>query len=345
MKKNVLMIVCGLFLMLLMTSYMYGYGTATGTLITNAKNSANNVVDSPGESILQYDNAISVTKYTQEPNITVSTVANGYDMSVMLLPSDQNGYASANADYTYSITNWGNVSDTISIIVAESNHTGGFTNLYSIITNGTVAAGPGTTASWTTPALAANASIDYTIRVTIPSPSVDGTWNTCGVTNKDTGGAGTGDGWPTARAIAPATSDVANARDTQYDTITTTVAGPLLVLSKDVTNLGLDPNQPRPYELLQYTSTYSNKGSSYATNVYLIDYVPSSTRYFTNSAEDYNTAHAGSITVEYYWQTDWSNSGVDDLYDVTNIKMIRWSFSTNVASTQKGTLKYKVLVE
>jgi len=255
MKRTFILIVSLCFLMFFTFHSVYGYGTAQGTVITNAQDKGTaGTADTAGDSVIKYANPVNVTNYAAPGNVTTSTVAAGYDLSSVPSLSDSTGYASANVDYSYSITNRGNISDNIKIVVVESNSSGSFTGaVYSIITNGVVAAGPSASPSWTTPSLAADASINYTIRVTIPTASVDGNWNVYGITNKNQNGAGTGDSWPGVYAIAPATDDTANARDLQKDFVKTTVQGPVLTLSKtvDVTSL-------KPYEVMIYSSTYSN---------------------------------------------------------------------------------------
>ena len=344
MYKIILIFVCFLSLMLLSAPSVYSYGTAEGTTITNAQDQGTaGDPDVAGDSILKYANPLDVTNYATSGNITTSTVAAGYDMSIIPTLSDNSGYASANVDYSYSITNRGNISDNIKIVVVESNSSGTFTGtIYSILTNGETVAGPLANPTWTTPSLAADASIDYTIRVTIPATAVDGNWNVYGTTNLDQNGAGTGDSWPGTLAIAPATSDTANARDTQNDFVKTTLEGPVLILTKSV-----DITQVKPYEVLLYSSTYSNSGSTLATNVFLVDYIPQNVRYVTNSAENNNTPHAGSATVEYYRiaETSWTNSDYDAPSTVTNISKVKWTLSANVNSNNKGVLRYKVLVE
>ncbi len=216
MNKILLIVVSLLVLPLLMTSYMYGHGTASDTVITNAQDKGTTGdADQPGDSVIQYGNPLDTTFSNNCNNVTKSTVTPGYDMATLWQLSDGTGYANATNTYSYSITNWGNISDTIQIIIVESNHTGTFTGaIYKIVTNGATASGPGASINWTTPSIAADAAYTYTVKVYIPPTAVNPNWNVYQISNQNQAGAGTGDTWPTVYAILPAVEDTANARDT-----------------------------------------------------------------------------------------------------------------------------------
>ncbi|MEM2872940.1 MAG: VWA domain-containing protein [Nitrososphaerales archaeon] len=88
-------------------------------------------------------------------------------------------------------------------------------------------------------------------------------------------------------------------------------------------------------DTITYTITYGNTGSADATNVVIIDAIPTHTTYFTGSA-------SGTDTTIEYSHDGGSNWDVIDSAPVTHI---RWTRATLTAGTTGQTVSFKVTVD
>ena len=105
----------------------------------------------------------------------------------------------------------------------------------------------------------------------------------------------------------------------------------------------VDRTRAKPYDVLRYALSYSNSGTAYATNSYIVDHLPDNTTYLTNSAEVSNAPHGGVLTIEYWNGTNWRASGYDQT-NSTAISIVRWTIISNILATQRGTVLFRVLI-
>lgn len=345
--QRLTLLIC-LFCLILIVSpqSVFAYGTSAGTIITNARDAdGNNFADSPGEVVGSYTNTSGFTNFAKATNITVSTVAAGYDLSVINLPADNSSGPGTSVDYTYFITNRGNVSAQISVeVTSNAVHPLWGAASYEVWTNlGAgfgLAFGPANAISNQLTAMAADSSLQLRVRVLIPGGAQDGTTNRYFLEIWDPAwSGGAGDQWPGSGAIAPATADLADARDYQTDYVTTTVTGPVIQLVKSV-----DLSSARPYEELAYIIKYTNIGSGPAYNVTVDDVIYTNfVRIIADSAEASNTA-AHNPTNYYYDGSTWQGA-TWDTGNENSVQRLRWVLRNSVNAGAGGVLKFKVRIE
>ncbi len=108
----------------------------------------------------------------------------------------------------------------------------------------------------------------------------------------------------------------------------------------------VDLTKAKPFQILTFSFFYSNSGDNYATNVNIIDYLPEHTQYITNSGENNNQLHAGTVAVEYWAANAWRSSNYDNTNgNVTNILKVKWRLNSNVQAGEFGTINFKVLIK
>lgn len=337
-----------LLLVFLSPQVILARGTDAGTVITNAQDvDFNDVADQPGEVIGSFTNIGGYTNYAKATNITTSTVAAGYDLSVINQPADGSGGPGTYVEYTYIVSNWGNVSAQMIVRISSnaSDPQWGVSS-YELWTN--FGAGFGLlsgAANWISNELisvTADAEFELRVRVNIPVGADDATTNEFKFEIWDLAWTNmtAGDQWPGSGAILPATTDLADAHDYQTDYITTTVMGPVIQLTKSV-----DITSARPYEVLTYTIHYTNAGSGEAFNVTIDDAIYTSyVRIITNSAEINNTTNH-SPTNYYYDGATWQPATWDTPANVNSIERVRWQLQIAVQAGQSGDLEFKVIIK
>jgi len=327
---------------------VFGWGTSQGTIITNAKvESGNNTADIPGEVGGSYTNSGGSTSYAFATNITVSTVAAGYDLSVINNPADGTNGPGSYVDYTYIITNRANLSAQM-VVKASSNGASASwgASSYEIWTNyGSgwgVLAGPSSPVSNNTILIPADSEFQIRVRVNIPAGAADGATNRYFFEIWDPAGNGTvgvGDAWPGSGAIAPATQDSTNARDYQSDYVTTWCAGPVIQLAKSV-----DLSSAKPFEVLNYTIHFTNAGSGPAYNLIVDDVLYTNyVRIIADSAETNNSV-GFSITNNYYDGATWQPATWDNGNE-NSVVRVRWQLRNPVNAGASGDLKFAVRIE
>lgn len=329
---------------LLTPQMILGYGVPEGTIITNARDlDGDNIADNPGEVVGSYTNVAGYTNYAKATNITTSTVAAGYDLSIINEPANGSGGPGTHVEYTYYITNRGNVSAQM-IVRASSNaaDAGWGASSYELWTN--YGAGYGLSVDSTNfitnqlIAIAADTGFELRIRVNIPGGANDGSTNQYFFELWDPAGIA-GDAWPGDGAILPATSDAANARDYQTDYVTTTVTGPVIQLVKSV-----DITSAKPYEVLTYTIKYTNVGSAAAFNVTIDDVLYTNfVRILADSAETNNTG--GHNPTNYYYDGATWQDATWDTGNENSVVRLRWVLQNSVAVNGSGTLEFMVRIE
>jgi len=347
-KQFPLIFILILSICILSPQIIMGYGVPSGTIITNARDlDLNDIADNPGEVVGSYTNTGGYTNYASANNITVSTVSAGYDLSVINTPANGSGGPGTAVDYTYYVTNHGNVSAQMTVRISSNaidpawgassyelwtNFGGGYGQL----------AGSANFISNQLISIAADTGFELRVRVNIPGGASDGSTNEVQFDIWDpqgSAGAGTGDTWPGAGAILPATSDVANARDYQTDLVLTSVSGPVIQLTKSV-----NVTSARPYEILTYTIRYTNVGSASAYNVTIDDAIYTNfVRLMTDSAET-NSGSTHNPTNYYYISGTWQDA-TQDAGNENNLTRVRWVLQSPVLQNGVGTLEFKVRIE
>jgi len=337
-----------MFLILITPVFLLGYGVQQGTTITNARDlDGNNTADNPGEVVATYSNGATAL-YAKATNITICTVAAGYDLSVINNPDNGTNAPGTYVEYTYFITNRANTSAQMIVRISSNNSTLNWgAASYELWTNFGggfgLLSGPASFLSNQLISVPADSGFQLRVRVNIPSTAGDGATNEFLFEIWDPAGDGTpgvGDAWPTSLAIAPATPDIANARDYQSDYVTTVVAGPVIQLVKSI-----DITSAKPYEVLTYTIHYTNAGSGNAIGVVIDDVLDTTlVQILPDSAETNNTL-THNPTNFYYDGTTWQDATYDTPGTAPNIQRIRWQLRNPVGPNESGNLEFKVIIK
>jgi len=325
---------------------VFGWGTPQGTVITNARTeSGNNIADIPGEVGGSFTNTGGSTNYAFATNITTSTVAAGYDLSVINNPANQTNGPGSYVDYVYVITNRANLSAQMVVRISSNGASPNWgASSYELWTNygagWGLLAGPANWISNNTALIPADNEFQLRVRVNIPSTAADGSTNQLFFEIWDPAWNGaTGDQWPGSGAIPPATPDLADARDYQTDYITTWCAGPVIQLVKSV-----DLTSARPFEVLNYQIYFTNAGSGPAYNLIVDDVLYTNyVRIIANSAETNNTA-GFNITNYYYDGATWQPATWDNGNE-NSVVRVRWQLRNPVNGGQAGYLRFSVRIE
>lgn len=119
---------------------------------------------------------------------------------------------------------------------------------------------------------------------------------------------------------------------------------PVINLSKEV----MPPNARRPYEVLTYTIRYSNTTSFIASDFYVVESLPVTLIILTNSSENSNSPHAGTVSIYYatnYDGTNWFDSSYDTTNTIRIIKRIKWVMNSSVGTSDNGSVKFKAIIK
>ncbi len=341
MKRNIyILLILNLFLL---NFNLFGYGTSSGTKITNGSDKGiSGDSDLPGDSTIHYHLPLSPVYHKACTNITISTVASGYDISILRDYGEKTEIVGNEILFQYSITNYGNISDSIRIVVTEASNKGsGFFsgNIYSIWQSTNIIAGPSSSLSWITPSISPDAQINFDVRILVPGTVIDQDLNVSKVEIYNQSGSGTNDQWPGDYAINPATPDLSGSRDYQFKFIGVRASSALITVTKSVDFTSIISN-----DIISYTIFYSNISVFSVSNCYIVDEVPQGTLYMSDSSETNNNLHNGTNTSFYWDGAVWQNSSFDTPVTAPQIRKIFWNFSDPVSSGEYGYVRFKVRI-
>ncbi|MDI6736025.1 MAG: hypothetical protein QME42_07520, partial [bacterium] len=275
-------------------------GTDTGTL---------NEADTPGDVILIYTSTMGNGTITC--NQVSTTVEQVYGLSYLPKPADKAGTYNTTIYYTYWIRNTGNGTDTIrltpgnswtSTIIQDDNQDG--------VHQGTE------TTTITQLTLPANGFNYFFLAVQIPATATTGQQSTTTLTAKNQNGGGADDHWGDP--------------DTRTDEVVTTcsVGMPAVI----TITKARDKSQVKPGGTITYTLTYKNNTGSPATDIVIIDYIPSNTT-LTEPATGTDT------TIEYYVSDAWTST-----FSPTATK-VKWIRTTPLSAISEATVRFTVKVK
>jgi uncharacterized repeat protein (TIGR01451 family) len=291
-----------LLLALCWSGTVFGYGVDSGTVITNAtltNQSPNYAISTnPGNLSAVYSNAsgLAYNAFVKAPAAR-TRVTNAYDLSYVLVksPAVNNASAGMNVYFTNFVTNWGNFTASPRFQMVKLASAATWTNSYSLYLNNAGVASNAEAVNYVLAGVTEGSPVKAILRVTVPPSMADGSSNRLALIVDDQAPF-PGDAWPGTAAITPATPDLSNRRDYQTNWFVVKVAGPILDITKsaDIT-AGI-----RPFQVLTYTITVTNRGSADAYKVSLRDVLPSNVtnlvgtvRVWTNSAA---VSNAGPFT-------------------------------------------------
>ena len=333
---------------------LYAHGTSSGSVVSNAVLTGSqdtNTATGYGALSGAFTNASGSIFFGQIMNATAVTthVDPGYDLSPLTYLQThytQNGFAGGTVSFPFRITNWGNTADDIVIKVTNrGDNFGGAGASYTIYTQTSgQTLTSGANVAGTYPVLGADSVLDFWVEVSIPAVAANNSTNRIFLSVEDTAGS-TGDSWPGANAIAPATSDGVNARDFQSTSaLFVVVSGPVIQLSKSV-----DVSSARPYEDLTYTISFTNAGSAAAQNLVIQDVIPNHAMIVPNSAEVSNYFNGvlvpAAYTITYLSNGSWVGDTSDNLTHAADLSRVRWTLSSNVDAGDFGKVKFQVRIK
>jgi uncharacterized repeat protein (TIGR01451 family) len=240
-----------------------------------------------------------------------------------------------------TVTNFGNGPQNIRLIVSNGGATPNWasSNSYSLFTNGALAVGPATVINFNYPNLPSGSVLTWGLTIKAPASMPDGATNDWYVRMADAaglaGGAGTGDVWPNADAIAPATVDVGNNRDYQGSPrMLVIVTGPIVRLLKTV-----DFVARLPFEKMTYSIVVTNDGTAAAFNVRVRDVIPANTVLLTNTLRWWTNFAAASNVLT-------ANSADADGGAVQGVNRDKVVFTVPSVGSKKSTkLRFEVQVK
>jgi uncharacterized repeat protein (TIGR01451 family) len=318
--------------LMMLTSTLHAYGTGAGTLITNTF------------CQITFSN-VSGTAYTDAAVPVTNTVTNAYDMSVIASPQiKKTNTAGGTISWQLGdVTNFGNLSDTITVTVRTDSYSSGtwLPSHFKILTNGTVVASNNNLVTWTSAGLSADAVLpNLEVRLRINTGVGQDETNRFYV-QVNNGAPSGGDSWPTANALPPSIDDSGNARDSQSRYFIAHVSGPVMQITKSITS---GSGQVKPYDIIEYTIHFTNAGGAKAVGVQILDRLPVDTVLVTNSAENNNNLSTAA-TVDYYESGAWVANDQATTIANTNITMVRWILSTNdTQAGDSGDVRFRVQV-
>jgi len=279
------------------------HGVDAGTVLVNNTLTNTNAnfasATNAGNLSAAYSNSAGVVynAFIKAPSAR-TIVTNGFDLSPVIIRAPGTNYASAgmNVYFTNWTTNWGNASQNIRYRLQKLAASAAWTNTYAISLNGSWVSSNAETVNNSFAGLAEGLFISSIIRVTVPVSMSDGSSNRFMLIVDDSAPF-PGDQWPGKGAILPATQDTNNRRDYQTNYFLVKVAGPILDITKSVDiTAGI-----RPFQVLTYTITVTNRGSATAFKVDVRDVLPvnvtniaGTVRAWTNSAVSSNLLAEGS---------------------------------------------------
>jgi uncharacterized repeat protein (TIGR01451 family) len=128
-------------------------------------------------------------------------------------------------------------------------------------------------------------------------------------------------------------------------TIVTYIAGPILSLTKTVsvtapTNYTGGGTDVVPGSMLGYSLAITNQGGAAATNIIIVDAIPTNTFFMTNSVTGTNA------TIEYRSNVTWGHTPVGNLGNCdTNVNAVRWTLNYAVPTTTQISVGFTVIVK
>ncbi|MEW5692763.1 MAG: hypothetical protein AB1765_05655 [Candidatus Hydrogenedentota bacterium] len=302
-------------LVLFIPAAVLAVGTPANTQIVNGDDNATaNQADTWGDIVFEYVSEYNDTFYATSDTVQ-AIVDTAYDLAVI---ADYDTEYSGKGDtkyISYSITNTGNSTDSISLQVEYvSEDPWSYKIFLDDDNDGVHDANELTEIS--SVLLAEDAGESIFVAVIIPDTAVDLDSTRIRLIVTDGVGA-SGDSWPNLAA---------NSRDRQTDTVLVMIAGPVLFVSKtvDTTTYGTDP-----YDTLIYTIYYDNDGSGTATNVVIYDVLPRYTTWVVASIDTSGLHDTPTCSASVAFDTDFS--GPFESAEGTNVQRIRITLLTNIS--------------
>lgn len=254
-----------------------------------------NVSDIPGDTLLWWDQAGS-SATSNEVTVRVSA---GYAEAWVVQPPVTNSATVGTTNYyAFQIRNDGNRADRITFSTQTvSGNAWQTRTFYDKDKSGTFSAGDDV--CWDTIGLLPQSTHYFLVGIYVPQGAVNGSSTTVRLTAKDNFGSGANDSWPST---------------TNDDTITydfsATCAGPSLTVVKST-----DTATGKPGATVNYTLTVKNSGDASASNLVLVDVIPT-------NMELGGAASGASATISYYVGSSWTGTWS------ANATKIRWTWAT-----------------
>lgn len=334
-------------------------GTTSGETTANALPTGDTFPQAAGEMSVQWTNTTgSDTQFDDSgPGNVVTTVDTGFDMSQLSDPANQSLTAGDSVVYTVGVQNLGNNASPTNFNfqqTVDSGVTGSFTwELFEEASgNNSFDTGLDTRLTGNAGSIAYSENERDTIYAVITAKSAASDGDTLGnklfaTDNAPINGAGsninatTGDQWERGTVIASA-----DQFDTQNVFYRTTVAGPVLSISKSFDNSRASGSF-RPGDTVAYTITVENTGGDTATNVEVVDAMPDSTTLSTvNGANVLNGNTLSSTSKDNDLGGD--NSFENDAGTNSATERIKWAIDTIGPSGQTNnsvTLTFRVTID
>lgn len=264
----------------------------TGVIYNGMFTFGDTVPNAAGKLVIRYK--ISTTRadsryaYITDGNTVAITVDTAYDLLVLGTPLDTSSAIGDTARYVYWIENLGNATIQIDLDTYRSDNqndsdwgTLAYRVLYDFGNDSAITSDTGVGSI----SLPAGASRQVMVAVAVPTTANAGETSHIVFRVSDLAplrnGSSTGDAWQAGVPILNAAA--ANERDTQWDTVVTTVKGANLKTAKVVSEY--TSGRSRPGDTLIFQITLDNDGNDSAYGVEVIDAIPDNTRYVPYSAD------------------------------------------------------------
>lgn len=290
------------------SAYAVGTSGDTGVIYNGMFLTGDTVPNGAGRMAIRMKfsslNADSRYAYITDGNTVAISVDTAYDLRTLYTPTDQSASAGDTAKYVYIVENLGNASILIDLDTERTiNYPDSawpiqnYRVIYDLSSDSLITTDSGL-GSITLPA-GAMQQIMVTVLVPDTAAMNESTHVVFRVSDRAPRctGSATGDIWQSG---VPMLAASATERDTQWDTVVTTVKGPLIKTGKTVREYtyGLS----RPGDTLVFDITLDNDGNDSAYGVQVIDAVPDNTRYVPYSADSGiflgNTSTTGTFTAD-----------------------------------------------
>ena len=319
---------------------IWSVGTVTGTGITNADDAGTPATaDVAGDLVLTSDNAPAATA----PSTVSTTVLTGYDVGDLATPVNTTVGIGSTVDYTYSVKNLSNGTDTIRVTIQGSGATvnNGLASdwtisIISATDSSTLATGPGNLDRiYSFGSLASNSTLNFNVRLQAPGAGTAFDGYTYTVNTQAESNNGSTDTWDASDAdisANPFGGGFTTNGDSLLDSTTTTVQGPVMFAAMSVDNA-----TELPGNSLTYTIQYDNDGLAAATNVAILSAIPDLAN-VTYSLIGTILAHTGATVTTTEWNDNTlaAPNYVTSEPALTDVVALRWTFNASVAAHSGG---------
>ena len=321
---------------------IWSVGTDEAGTVTNAGDTGTaDDADQPGDLILSSTNAVTVSASSVNTDVD-----QGYDVGDLAAPGDSSIGIGSNADYAYSVKNLSNGTDTIKVTVLGTGATVGGsavaadwtisiyddTGTTGVVdgTDAVQATGAGNTdVSFSFATISSNTTLNFIVRLAAAGAGTTFDGDTYTVTSRAESNNGTTDTWDASDAdisANPFGGGFTTNGDQLNDATSSMVQGPVMFASASV-----DTANELPGNALTYTIQYDNDGLSAATNVAIINAIPTNTTYVQNSATG-NSPHTGAtdtpnINIGTLGTPDYQADGT-----AGTVMAVRWAFDIDVGA-------------